>query len=167
MTLRRLLINLFLLGLAVGVAAHPRHEISSQLRYNTRSQSLEITHQFKVHEAEVMLLNLRKPADLLVDPQALEGFAEYIHTRFELRSELSILPLELVGAERDGDDVWVYQDVPLKVFPTKLFVRNRLLDGAPDGSLSLVNLEFGLDIYTQLIRSDRVSDRWQLIYIKE
>ena len=106
--------------LAAAVAAPPAHAhqlkaaISTAL-FNPRTGDIEVMHRFYSHDAEHAVRRITgRNSDLLDDPADRMRFAVYVHERFELTGIGAALePLTLVGAELDGDFLWVYQRTPV------------------------------------------------------
>jgi hypothetical protein len=71
-------------------------------------------HRFYSHDAEHALrLITGAPADLLGEQRDRLKFAIYVHETFSLAGlGAGLEPLTLVGAELDGDYLWVYQRTP-------------------------------------------------------
>jgi hypothetical protein len=106
--------------LAAALTAPPAHAhqlkaaISTAL-FNPRSGDIEVMHRFYSHDAEHALRTITgRGIDVLDDPADRMRFAVYVHERFELTGiGAELEPLSLVGAELDGDFLWVYQRTPV------------------------------------------------------
>ncbi len=72
----------------------------------------------------------------------------YVEQRFKLRINDQLVTLTPVGAEIDGDYLYVYQELVMRNPPMTLAVENRLLhDFFPD-QLNLVNWVIGDEVRT-------------------
>jgi len=134
MVRRRTLLKTLPIGFASGVVgtmsgptiafAHKQRLSLTQVEWNKRSETLDVTHSFHIHEAENTLYEaglIRYPDLTKLKSRAI--LALYIDTRFTLAVDGSKkLPLEIIGAEIDGQSVYVYQQVPLETVPKRLIV---------------------------------------------
>lgn len=119
------LLLLCLLG-AMPAQAHRLPECVTSLAWFESDQRLEISHRLHRHDAQLALERLT--SDSGVELESIESKARvalYVESRFGLRGMQS-LPLNLVGAEFDGDYLLVYQEYegPL---PKSLSVRSETL----------------------------------------
>lgn len=102
-----------ILMLAGGVRAHQLHAAITTVLFNPRTGNVEVMHRFYRHDAEHALRLGGGAADLLDNPADRARFASYVHERFGLSGiGAELEPLTLVGAELDGDFLWVYQRTP-------------------------------------------------------
>jgi len=106
-----------LLAIALMAAPAQAHQLKAAIStalFNPRSGDIEVMHRFYSHDAEHAVRQITgRPSDLLDDPEDRMRFAVYVHERFELSGIGAALePLALVGAELDGDYLWVYQRTP-------------------------------------------------------
>ena len=95
------------------------------MSWNESAQTLEINHIFHIHHAESALsqIGVLDTADLsILKNQA--RLALYVEDKFSLKSaDGEALSLNLVGAEANGADIHVYQDIILDAPPKSLLVR--------------------------------------------
>jgi len=106
--------------LAAALTALPAHAhrlkaaITTAL-FNPRTGNIEVMHRFYSHDAEHVLRTITgRGIDVLDDPADRRRFSAYVHERFELTGiGADLEPLSLVGAELDGDFLWVYQRTPV------------------------------------------------------
>lgn len=121
MTRRRLatatLAGVLLAGVA-GAFAHQLKAALTTVRTNPRTELVEVVHRFYVHDAEQALPLLLGPgaaggSDLYDDPAARLRFALYVHEAFRLSANDTALPLDLLGAEIEGEHLWIYQIGPV------------------------------------------------------
>lgn len=114
-----------LLGAMPG-QAHRLPECVTSLDWSEPEQRLEITHRLHRHDAQQALERLT--GDAATELESVESRARlalYVESRFGLRADKP-LPLNLIGAEFDGDYLLVYQEYqgPL---PDGLSVRSEAL----------------------------------------
>lgn len=144
---RRQLLALAGLGLAAGlvpaVRAHQAKAALTLVRLNRAAGMLEVEHALHAHDAEVALNLLEQVAT--PDLSQLEDRARltlYVEARFALTLPGGgALALKAVGAELDGDEVRVYQEVPMTAPPDRLGVRNMILRDAFAIQINQVNFD--------------------------
>jgi len=110
------LLLLILLPASLPALGHRLNAALTTVELNERRERLEVVHRFYVHDAEQalpLLLGNAGRHDLYDDPAARLRFALYVHERFALSAGGSPLTLDLLGAEIDGDYLWVYQIGPI------------------------------------------------------
>jgi hypothetical protein len=108
------LVALLLLGLATSSTAHQLQAALTTIEVNPHSERVEIVHRFYAHDAEHALDQVAGiRGDIRTDRALQEAFGRYVARRFSLTdADGSALEPELVGAEVDGDFLWVYQQLP-------------------------------------------------------
>jgi len=108
------LLALLLLTLSVSTSAHQLQAALTTIELNPRSELVEIVHRFYAHDAEHALAEVAGiEGDIRTDPALLEAFGRYVARHFSLTdAEGNALEPELVGAEVEGDFLWVYQQLP-------------------------------------------------------
>ena len=123
-----------------------------------RGTTLEVTHRLHRHDARRLLAQTQPLSDD-EDLDALThraAFALLVEARFALRAGDKVLALKLLGAEVDGDYVYVYQETAVETLD-ELEVHHRVLGGAGITELYRVQgtqtARFVLD----------GKDRWQLL----
>lgn len=112
------LLLLILLPASLPALGHRLNAALTTIEVNERRERLEIVHRFYVHDAEQALpLLLDRGADggsdLYDDPAARLRFALYVHEAFRLSANGTALPLDLLGAEIEGEHLWIYQIGPV------------------------------------------------------
>ncbi|WP_337880617.1 DUF6702 family protein [Rheinheimera sp.] len=134
--------------------AHQLNAAVTTVLFNPRSGQLEIMHKFFVHDAEHALRHLRKEAgaahqhgavDLLQNEQNRMQFADYVTTEFELQwlfaEGTKPVSLTLLGAEVDGNNLWVYQEASPDTSAIGLKIRQNSLHQFWAKQVNLVNVE--------------------------
>ncbi|MFC4656462.1 DUF6702 family protein [Rheinheimera marina] len=140
--------------LSLSSQAHQLNAAVTTVLFNPRSGQLEIMHKFFVHDAEHALRHLHKEAgaaqqhgsvDLLQNEQNRAEFADYVATEFELQwlyaDGSKAVSLTLVGAEVDGNNLWVYQEASPDNTAIGLKVRQNSLQQFWAKQVNLVNIE--------------------------
>jgi len=117
-------------------------------------------HRFFRHDAEHALALIEGGQhDLIDSPAARTRFAAYVHERFEIAGiGVELAPLMLVGAELEGEHLWVYQRTAVVDGLTGLDVRfDALRDVWPD-QVNTVNVERGGSVRTLVFAAEAA---WQ------
>lgn len=131
------------MGTAVPVLAHRAKSVLTLVRWNGGAGLLEVDHALHAHDGEMALNRIMKVAtpDLSqVKDQA--RLALYTEARFTLTPpDAEALALRLVGAELAGDNLHVFQDVPLPAPPARLRVRNAILRDVFRTQVNQVNFD--------------------------
>ena len=102
----------------------------------------QVTHRLHSHEALLGAMSMAPDQKLSIDNLETQGLiALYVEQHFEIYDrDQNRVTLNLLGAEVDGDTVYVYQESSQQL-PTSLLIQNAiLLDKVPDQS-NLVNIE--------------------------
>lgn len=115
--LKRVLANTLLLVLFATNSgfAHQQKEAYISLLFNERTNKLEVSHRFLLHDAEHGLARVIDGAgDLSIDDVTQKKFSEYVQRHFKARSQ-NDEPIELspVGYEVEGKYFWVYQEADI------------------------------------------------------
>ena len=112
--------------LPVSAGAHQLQHVLSELRWFPDSGRLEVTHSLHMDDALLLLDHLGLyQGDL--DARAQARVLHYVEQRFRLSAHGSLLPLEPVGAQFDGDILWIYQELEMPVLSEALQVECRLM----------------------------------------
>lgn len=151
---------LFTLCLLVGFLLAPKQEPAyahqakaalTEILFNTRSGNLEVAHRFILHDAEhAARLLFDKSADVIQSDKARGIFARYVAGNFTLSvNSAPPLDLTLLGAELEGDFLWVYQEAPLpKEKPTSLTLNHTSLTELWSSQMNTVNVSFLGKVHT-------------------
>lgn len=146
---RRRILALAGAGLAAGLVppahAHRAKAALTLVRWNKAAGLLEIDHSLHAHDAEIALARIGGVT--APDLSRLEDRARlalYVEERFALTVPGGpALTLRLVGAEPDGANIHVFQEVALPAAPARLRVRNTILRDVFSGQINQVNIDGG------------------------
>ena len=99
-----------------------------------------VTHRFHRHDAEVAL----SKAGLLDTPE-IDSLESRAHMAIHVEETFSLngRTLEMIGAEADGNRLWVYQELPLDALPERLDVTARMLRGLYADQINAVDVKVG------------------------
>jgi hypothetical protein len=155
--------------LCVAVAAHAHRMPGSisTIKKNSAGDSIEIIHRLHAHDAELGLNATMTEGR--VSLESLRGQAQlalYIEARFSLAGfedgqPGSRLPLELIGAELDGEFVLVYQEFAGEL-PARLAIRDDILRDVFPDQINHVNLATDGAVRTVTFSDD---DEWQTLLL--
>jgi hypothetical protein len=144
---RRLLLPVLLAVLAATgpAGAHEIRIALTTVEPNPRSGLVEVMHRFWVHDAEHATQLLGGMTGDIVDDVALQRlFSRYVAQRFTLAdADREPLALELVGAEVDGDFLWVYEQMPIDRFDAIRAVAHSSLQDVWTDQVNQVNVRRG------------------------
>ncbi len=136
--------------------AHQQKQAFSTLLFNPRTDMLEVSHRFSLHDAEHILATLfDEPSDLLADSQSRERFADYIRQHFELQSsDKQLLELETVGNEVEGKYFWVYQEMNIPELSV-IRVKHTSLQEVWPSQINYLNVERAGEVSSLRINADQ------------
>lgn len=133
-------------GLACAVplpaAAHRENQTHTSVIWNTRTGFLDVTHIYHIHDAEISLTD----AGILETPNLFSlkeraRLALYTEKNFYLKTlDESRLALSILGAEYEGKNVYVYQQLKLPQAPDGLIVNCTLLRPLIPGQINDVDV---------------------------
>lgn len=140
--------GLLLLGLILTVSvssgAHPYHVSVAEVKYNPKTQSLEIAVKLFTDDLEKTLSDLAaKPVTLTPSADLNKRLETYFqkHFRIELAQNKAAAP-RFLGFEKQDDAHWFYLAIPVKPGELKnAQLRNQVLVEAFPDQTNLTNLE--------------------------
>ena len=113
----------------------------TELSVNSRTQSLEVIHQFTAHDVENAIAVLTQER---FSPEH-KDYEKYIRSYFEKNFTLSKLdqeiPLHWVGLEVVNGNMYIYQEAPFKNFLSGIVVKNQLLVDTYTKQVNTVNYQ--------------------------
>ncbi|MFT6516790.1 MAG: hypothetical protein ACJATP_000446 [Candidatus Azotimanducaceae bacterium] len=137
------LITALLLTAAGQVQAHRQHMNWTTITWNAESLQLEVEHRLHEHDAQLILGDLQYDMPNLVRTADRARVALYVAERFSLTlTDQDTASLELVGAELNGNMVFVYQTLSLEKIPAALTISTHILMDVHSDQINKVNIEF-------------------------
>jgi hypothetical protein len=123
--------------------AHKQKEAYTRLWVNPRSQSLEISHRFYLHDLEHAINKiLERKADIHNNKKDQQAFTDYLQQNFQLKdSNQNLLQLNLIGYEVEGKYFWIYQEIPMSDSLKKLQVKMKVLQDVFVDQVNQVNFD--------------------------
>ncbi|HSG89109.1 MAG TPA: DUF6702 family protein [Pseudomonadales bacterium] len=149
------LLALLLGGAPVTAGAHQLRAALTSLALNARTAQVEVIHRFYVHDAEHAVERLGgMRGDIGRDPALRDAFAHYVRTHFTLAdANRTPLPIALVGAELDGDFLWVYEELPGDAWEKIAFVGHSSLQELWPEQENRVNLRTASGVHTVILHA--------------
>ncbi|HFB54593.1 MAG TPA: hypothetical protein ENJ46_01605 [Hellea balneolensis] len=122
--------------------AHRKKILLSTIEWNAHTHTLEVTHRFHLHDAEVALSQLGKLDKPDLTPlRARANLALHTYEQFKISTlEHDPLELDIIGVEIDGSYVFVYEEIALKQPPQGLIVENEILHDVYLDQINTVNI---------------------------
>lgn len=125
------------------VFAHEQKAALTSVVLSERSNSIEVTHRFRLHDAEHAVKHLLgKEADIYQSSDTQQQFAAYVYQHFAMHLfSGQSLAFEPIGFELEGKFFWVYQEAPMPADASGFTIQqNALLEIWPS-QVNTVNLE--------------------------
>lgn len=145
-----------LLVVCAGTAtAHQLKAAQTSVSLSPGTGLVEVIHRFYVHDAEHAVEQLfGLSGDIHRDAALRDTFARYLSQHFTLADQDdSPLPLVLLGAEIDGDFLWVYQELPGDAWPQIESVRHDALQELWPEQENRVNVRTEDGLQTVVLRA--------------
>lgn len=141
------LLFVFLSLLSAYSAAHQQKMAVTRILFNANTGNIEIMHRFFIHDAEHAAgVVFGESQNIMESDASRELFSNYVMNRFAVTAEDSLgksneLSLNYVGAEIDGQFLWVYQEAEQLDDVKALSVVNVALRDVWPDQVNLVNVE--------------------------
>ncbi len=133
------------------VRAHKLHYSLTELFWRQDQTTLEIVHSFHLDDAMTLLTDVDNPSGEL--PAATQArLLLYAEQHFKLSQAGRRLTLEPVGAQIDGNYLWIYQEHLMPHLPTPLRVECTLMHDVSPRHQNQVNLRIGDAVRTLTFR---------------
>ncbi len=158
----RVLLVLAGLCLSLSASAHRMPMGMTTVTYNPATDSVEIVHRLHRHDAEeAMVQVIGEPGVDLLQLSVQARLALYTETHFQIARVVEgevgdALPLQLLGAELDGDYVLVYQELSGRL-PDEIAIRHDVLRDLFPDQVNQVNITTTSGIKTLVFKRD---DSW-------
>lgn len=126
-----------------GIEAHRLKTVETSIRWNPRTELLEVVHRTYAHDVEHTLGTAMRADGGLESIGAQAKVALMLSKEFQLWDERGKeLPLELVGAELEGEFFYIYQEAALEAIPDPLRVRDDLLRSFWPDMMNYLNVHY-------------------------
>ncbi len=134
--------------------AHRAHFSLTDMWWRVDRSTLEITHSIHLDDAMVLLASLGAP-DGTLDAAVQAKLMHYLERTFSLTSDGDPLELEPVGAQIEGDFLWLYQELELAKLPDQLQLSCQLMQDFSAEQVNQVNFRVGDEVRTLRLNRDR------------
>lgn len=127
---------------------HPYHVSATEIEYNSNENRLEISSKIFTDDFEAVLTRLYKVNTDFADrnmKQHMDGLVKrYITTHLAIRSNGTLLPLQLFGWEQDKEVIIVYTTATATAFdPKHITVENTILYDKFDDQMNIIHFIIG------------------------
>jgi len=131
--------------------AHRAHAGLTEIVPSKINQEIEITHRLYAHDLEPRLF-YKVMSGWEETPDGIARVGAYCKAKFSITINGKRLSLRYVGAEPDGEFIYVYFTAPRPQGGDKMMVNDELLQDAFDDQVNLVNLTLGDQTQSQYFR---------------
>ena len=129
--------------LRVGGAVHAFHTSLTEIQYNAKEKSLEISIRMFTDDLETTLTKFNNGQKIMVGGKNDNSDAvlnKYIQQHFAIISPQKLKkPLNFIGKELESDATWVYVEIPNNQDFNGCFLYNNLMQEMFDDQTNLVN----------------------------
>ncbi len=127
--------------------AHRLSQSMTEIDWSPDRATLEIVHSVHLDDAMLLLAQLGAPdGELDIETQA--KLMLYTESHFELAQKGQPLELEPVGAQIQGDYLWIYQERGMAQYPRELEVTVTFMHALDAAQQNQVNLRIGDHVRT-------------------
>ncbi len=119
--------------------AHRAHAALSEIVRKSGTETVEITHRVYAHDIEPYLFGAAG-ANWDAPDDTIAVLGRYTMAHFSLRGDDKPLALDFVGAESEGEFIYLYATANLPAYTRHLVVNNALLMDVHDDQVDLVNI---------------------------
>jgi hypothetical protein len=143
--------------------AHDYHSSITDIKYNPRTQSLQVAIKVFTDDLESALSKRSKSkitysANSESIKQQLAGYMA-ASMSFEV-TKGKPLKQRFVGSEEEADVVWVYLEVPVQhASLSELYIKNAVLTEVFDDQMNIVNLNYKGKVQSMLLQRDETSKK--------
>ena len=134
--------------------AHQQKNAVTRILFNENTGNIEVMHRFFIHDAEHAAGLIFGERQMLAESrESRELFSSYVINRFSIEASFRAgnseeLGLSYVGAEVDGQFLWIYQEIPAQDDITAFTIVNLTLRDVWSDQSNLVNIERDGRIYS-------------------
>jgi hypothetical protein len=127
----KILLPILLICSSFTIQLHPIHISVTDIEYNEKSQSLEITHKIFIDDFEKDLEEIhQKRLHIGTDKEVSdceELIKKYMEDRFLIKINDKLQKTQYVGRESDIEAIWIYQEIPFTEKITHLNITDKVL----------------------------------------
>ncbi len=146
MKMKSIFLVVFGFFLSFSVQAHDYHASITDVKYNPKTQNLEVALRVFTDDLEDALSKKNKDkVSYSSDSDKIKKYlAEYLNTTlsFEL-TEGKPLKQRIIGSEEETEAVWIYIEVPVqKAALSQLYVKNAVFTELFNDQMNVVNINY-------------------------
>ncbi len=150
-----IVISFFVLVLIAGSAqTHQLQTTLTDIHWFPDRGMLEVTHSIHLDDVMVLLADLGDPAGRF-DLETEAKLLLYVEDHFRLSTKGQVVTLEALGAQIDGDYLWIYQETAMPDPPEGLSVNMSVLQAYYPDERHHVNLIVGSDVKNLVLDAER------------
>ncbi len=137
--------------------AHDFHTSITDIKYNPRTQSLEVAVKVFTDDLENVLSRKNKVKVTYSNSEKVNTYlSAYLQNTLSFETTKGKpLKYKLVGSEEESDAVWIYVEVPVST-PNlqQLYVKNAVLTDLFEDQMNIVNINYKGKIESMLLQKD-------------
>lgn len=121
----------------------------TEVTYNAQTQTVDVTHRLHLHDAQQALVReglLETPS--LTSMRAQAQLAVYVSGQFDLADGEDVLALETLGAEQDGNYIYIFQQAVKSSAPSDLHIESKILQSVFADQVNHVNVRLSDAVQT-------------------
>lgn len=163
MNLKSLLVAILCLFAGLAASAHEYHSSITDIKFNPRTQSLQVAIKVFTDDLE-NLLSKRSKSKVTYNAGSesiKQQLATYMASAltFEL-AKGKPLKQRYVGSEEEADVVWIYLEVPVQQASlSQLYIQNAVLTELFDDQMNIVNLDYKGKMHSMLLQKNETTKK--------
>ena len=126
----------------------------TQILWKPDRATFEIEHTIHLDDG-VHLLAVLGSSDAELDLQSQARLLHYFGQRLRVFIDGAPANISAIGAEMDGSNLWIYQELEVKTFPQNLSVDTTVLRDIYPQATHQINLKIGTQVETLHLQGDR------------
>ncbi len=145
--------------------AHDYHTSITDIKYNPRSQSLEVAVKVFTDDLEDALSRRNKAKITYNNSEKVKAYLHNYLSSALVFEAVKGKPMKykLVGSEEDADALWIYVEVPVAATNLQqLYIKNAVLTEIFDDQMNIVNLNYKGKIESTLMQKDDAVKKFEL-----
>lgn len=143
--------------------AHDYHSSITDIKYNPRTQSLQVAVKVFTDDLETALSkrNKSKVTYSATSESIKQQLAAYMAATMSFEvTKGKPLKQRFIGSEEEADVVWLYLEVPVHhTSLSQLYIQNALLTELFDDQMNILNLDYKGKTHSTLFQKDETSKK--------
>lgn len=140
--------------------AHPFYLSVTDMKYNAKNKSVEISCKLFTNDLETALKKLNNKTIDLIHPKNKEEtdklLFDYINKRLSINLNGKLRDLKYIGFEKEDDVIWVFMEIEKCEAPKQVIVNTSLLYDFLKEQINIVHLEVnGNKQSTRVVNPDK------------